>query len=70
MKKLIICENLKLIRINHKFTQNDVALRLRILRVVYNRYENGNRKIPLKILWDLADFYNISIDNLVGRKMI
>ena len=59
---------LKELRIENELTQERVAELLRVSRVVYNRYENEQRTVPLEILWALADYYKVSIDYLVGRE--
>ena len=33
----------------------------------YSTYERGERDIPSKVLIKLADYYNTSIDYLLGR---
>ncbi len=62
-----LLENLKLLRKEKNLSQRDVAKALDIHFVNYNRYENGSHQIPLEILIKLADFYDISLDELVGR---
>ena len=47
--------------------QTDIAEYLGIQQTVYSRYERGVRTIPLEHLIRLADFYNVSLDYLVGR---
>ncbi len=34
---------------------------------LYSKYERGEREIPLTLIIKLADYYNTSIDYLVGR---
>lgn len=34
---------------------------------VYQRYEGGERELPLWAAIKLADFYNVTLDYLVGR---
>jgi len=60
-------ERLKELRTDTRYKQNDIAKALHITRQTYSHYENGIRKIPSEMLIDLADFYNISLDELVGR---
>jgi transcriptional regulator with XRE-family HTH domain len=36
-------------------------------QAVYSRYENGDREPPIDALICLADFYKVSLDELVGR---
>ena len=33
----------------------------------YSRYENDERAIPIEVFSKLADFYNTSVDYLIGR---
>ena len=58
---------LKEIRKTAKLTQNDISSVLGITREAYGMYEAGKRQISLKILSELAQYYNVSIDYLVGR---
>lgn len=59
---------LKELRIDNELTQLQVANLLQVSRVVYNRYENAQRTIPIEILWILADYYKVTIDYIVGRE--
>ena len=58
---------LKELREENKYTQQYVAEKLNIRQNTYSQYENGKRQMPLELLWKLADYYNTSIDYLVGR---
>ena len=55
------------LRIDHDLTQQDVADILFCKREVYRRYEKGIRELPLSYAIKLADYYNVSLDYLVGR---
>ena len=63
-----IGKKLKELRIDSKLTQEQVANVLNDSRVVYNRYENNQRDIPIALLLVLADFYKVSLDFLCGRE--
>lgn len=54
-------------RIDHDITIKQLSATLNLHRDVYSRYERGVRDFPIDILIKLADFYNCSIDYLVGR---
>lgn len=54
-------------RIDHDITIKELSSSLNLHRDVYSRYERGVRDFPIDILIKLADFYNCSIDYLVGR---
>ena len=56
------------LREDNDITQNQLALMLNIKQNTYSQYENGKREVPINILWKLADFYDVSIDYLVGRE--
>ena len=47
--------------------QVDVAAILGIKQTVYSRYERGVRTIPAEYLLVLADYYNTSVDYILGR---
>lgn len=49
-------------------TQKEVAELLNMQLTVYRRYESGERELPLWAAIRLAEFYNVSLDYLVGRK--
>lgn len=59
-------ERLKEIRKDHDYNQIEIAKILGITQVQYSRYETGERLIPINHLIKLAEFYNVSIDYLVG----
>lgn len=56
------------LREDNDITQNQIALMLNIKQNTYSQYENGKREVPINTLWKLADFYDVSIDYLVGRE--
>lgn len=58
---------LKDIREDNDYKQQDIADYLGITQVQYSRYETGIREIPISHLIKLAQYYNTSIDYLVGR---
>ena len=49
-------------------TQKDIAAMLNMQLTVYQRYERGEREIPLWAIIKLADFYKVSLDYIVGRE--
>lgn len=56
------------LRVDNDLTQKQVAEILHCQREVYRRYEKGTRELPLSYAIMLADYYNVSLDYLVGRK--
>lgn len=60
---------LKEIRINKSnLNQAEVAKALGISRQSYNFYENGKREPTPDMLCKIADYFNITVDDLLGRK--
>ncbi|MBQ9948410.1 MAG: helix-turn-helix transcriptional regulator [Oscillospiraceae bacterium] len=60
-------EKIKELRVKNKLAQQQIADVLEIKQQQYQRYESGQREIPLHLLIKLADFYNVSLDYLAGR---
>ena len=48
-------------------TQKQIADYLQMQLTVYQRYERGERELPLWAAIKLADFYSVSLDYLVER---
>lgn len=55
------------LRQEHNLTQSQLAGILHISQRSYSHYETGSREIPIELLIKLADYYNTSIDYIVGR---
>lgn len=58
---------LKELRKERGMTQKEVAQKLNITDRTYGHYETGRREPSIDILIEIAEYYNISIDLLVGR---
>ncbi|KSU63671.1 hypothetical protein AS034_05335 [[Bacillus] enclensis] len=50
-----------------KTTQEEVAGRIGISRARYSHYENGRSEPDTETLNKLADYYDVSVDYLLGR---
>ena len=48
-------------------TQKEIATLLNMQLTVYQRYERGERELPLWAAIKLADYYNVTLDYLVER---
>lgn len=58
---------LKDLREDNDVKQKQIAEYLNIKQNTYSQYENGKREIPIETLCKLADFYNTSVDYIIGR---
>ncbi|MBR1985160.1 MAG: helix-turn-helix transcriptional regulator [Clostridia bacterium] len=57
---------LKEIRELNKKTQLEIANVLHIKQNTYSQYENNQRQIPIEHLINLAKFYDVSVDYILG----
>lgn len=60
-------ERLKKLRLEKSIKQIDLAQSVDMSLRAYQYYENGNREPTLSKLVAIADFFDVSIDYLVGR---
>lgn len=60
-------ERLKLLRIEKGLTQKEIAEFLGIATNAYQNYEYDKREMNITVLKTLADYFDVSIDYLVGR---
>lgn len=58
------------LRKNKNLRQEDIAKILCMSQSTYQHYENGRAEPNIESLKTLADYYNVSIDYLVGRDHI
>lgn len=63
----VLAERLKQCRTERGLTQNKVAIFCDITEKAYQNYERNRREPKLSILIRIADFYDVSLDYLVGR---
>ena len=65
-----IGEELKYHREKNGFSQSSLATATGISQQKISYYESGKHSIPIEFCITLADFYGISLDELVGRDFI
>ena len=59
--------NLKEIRVAKGLTQKAVADYIGCSSVVYSRYETGDREPSIDMLIKIADCFEVSLDDIIGR---
>lgn len=59
-------ERIKNLREDSDLLQKDVAKMLGISQQYYSEYEQGNKTMPVSQLMELAEYYDVSLDYLVG----
>ena len=65
MTSLKVAETLKELRHHRGFTQKQLSEQLHISRQAYSNYENGTRHPDLETACVIADYFQISLDQLV-----
>ena len=55
------------LRIDSDLSQKKIGEILHISQRSYSHYETGSRNIPIEMLIRLADYYDTTLDYLVGR---
>lgn len=60
-------ETIRNLRIDSGYTQAQIAEYLNVKQNTYSQYEIGTLNYPIDVLMKLADFYNVSVDYLLGR---
>ncbi|MBO5339891.1 MAG: helix-turn-helix transcriptional regulator [Oscillospiraceae bacterium] len=60
-------ETIRSLRIDNGYTQAQIAEYLNVKQNTYSQYEVGTLNYPIDVLLKLADFYNVSVDYLLGR---
>jgi transcriptional regulator with XRE-family HTH domain len=63
----VFCERLIDLQTSRNVLKKDVAKAIGISVMAYYRYEVGQREPGASVLIALADFFDVSLDYLVGR---
>ena len=64
---MFIYKRIRDLREDNDKTQKEIAHMLNMQLTVYQRYERGERELPLWAAIKLADYYSVTLDFLVGR---
>lgn len=64
---MYLYKNIKELRLKSNLSQAAIAEVLDIKPQQYQRYEYGQREIPVHLLIKLADYYDVSLDYITGR---
>jgi len=67
MNKNIFFKRLKELRLSKNLKQDDLAKEIGLKKSSIGMIEQGNRMASVEILYKIADFFDVSIDYLLGR---
>lgn len=68
MKNIKIAENIRFFRKQAGLTQEELVARFGSRKTLISNYEIGRNTPDIETLWELADIFDITIDELVGRE--
>ena len=60
-------QRIRYLREEADLTQKQVRETINVPQRTYAYYESGQRMVPPRVLCALADFYNVSVDYILGR---
>lgn len=60
-------QRIRALREDRDLTQAQVGRAINVSQRTYAYYENGQRMVPPHVLCALADFYQVSVDYILGR---
>lgn len=63
----MVYENIRNLREDSDKLQIELAKYLNVKQTTYSKYERGAINVPIDVFIKLADYYDVSIDYLVGR---
>ena len=64
----MIFRGIRELREDRDLTQTALADYLGVRQTTYSKYELGRIEVPVEVLIKLADYYQVSLDYLVGRE--
>lgn len=69
MMEIKLSENLKLMMKEQELKQTMLAEKIGVAQSAISAWLSGKKEPSITSLWKLADFFDVSIDELIGRKL-
>lgn len=63
----MVFERIRNLREDNDKKQQELANYLNVKQTTYSKYELGKINIPIEVFMKLADYYDVSVDYLLGR---
>ncbi len=64
---MMVFQNIRNLREDNDKKQQELADYLNVRQTTYSKYELGKINIPIEVFMKLADYYDVTIDYIVGR---
>lgn len=65
----MVFPNIRNLREDNDKKQQELADYLNVKQTTYSKYELGKINIPIEVFIKLADYYDVSLDYIVGRSL-
>ena len=59
-------KRLKELRIENDVSQQEISRYLNVRQNTYSQYETGKRELPINVLIELAKYYKVTTDYILG----
>lgn len=66
----MVYENIRNLREDSDKIQAELAEYLHVKQTTYSKYELGKINVPVDVFIKLADYYDVSVDYLLGRTKV
>ena len=66
----MVFERIRNLREDNDKKQQELADYLNVKQTTYSKYELGKVNIPIEVFMKLADYYDVSVDYLLGRTVV
>ncbi len=63
----VFSERLQQLKLEKNFLQKDIAANIGVSLRAYQYYEQGQKEPTMSVLIAIADYFDVSLDYLVGR---
>ncbi len=68
MNNIIIADNLRQLMKENQINQMKLSKDIGVTQSAVSNWLNGNKEPSINSLWLLADYFDVSVDYLIGRK--
>ena len=66
--EILIVERIKDLMMTERLSQYALAKSINVSQSTICNWLNGNKEPSVESLWKLADFFDVSVDYIIGRK--
>ena len=63
-----VLQNIRKLRLDREFSQEYIAFNLQMSQSSYAKMESGQSKLCVDRLYQIANFFNVSVDELLKNK--